>query len=145
VREIRRFDWLHLVETGMSTRDIARQYKCGLRSIELALVVARAEALAFAEAARLLRPPALWPWFPIDGLFPHSKCNHDQVPIPKGSRLYCSLCSRSGMDDHPALARFPLTDPRPDPPLPEKAQPLTRREKRARLRDRRRARVTVSS
>ena len=50
---------------------------------------------------------------------------HPNGPIPEGSRLCCTVCGRTGIDDHPRLRRdamdrngqreWPRPDPRPDP------------------------------
>jgi len=146
VRDKRRFSWLILAQSGLATSEIARQARCSKRLVEHSLAEAMAESVAFADKSRLLRPPPLYLIFPINGLFPSSTCNHDRVPLPDGTLACCSVCARSGRDNHPALARFPLTDPRPDPPLPTpKPEHVTRRQKRARLRDHRGARASVSA
>lgn len=61
-----------------------------------------------------------------------------------GTLLCCMVCSRSGMDDHPALRRDPKLDPAPEPPPKSPASAAvgrgrkgpkgeeTRRESRAR-------------
>ena len=87
--------------------------------------------------------PRLVPLFPIGPLTPRSTCPH-HGPIRPGSVFCCMVCSQSGMDDHPALWRDPSTDPPPEPKAPEPTGPLaggreTRKERRRRMHDARRA------
>jgi len=146
MRDRRRFDWLLRASSGMSTSEIARRARCSIRLVAHSLAEAMAESVAFADKSRLMKPPPLYLIFPINGLFPHSTCNHDRVPLPDGTLACCSVCARSGRDDHPALAKFALTDPKPDPPTSTpKPEHLTRREKRAKQRGRRAARASVSA
>ena len=63
----------------------------------------------------------LTPLFPIGAFTPHSTGPHHDS-IRRGSKFCCMVCHASGMDDHPALRRDPLTDPSPEPkpaPAPE--------------------------
>jgi hypothetical protein len=131
MRDRRRFDWLHQVDAGLNTKEIARRARCSVQLVQINLATAKA-----AESVRLIPPPSLVLFFPLNGLFPHSTCRHAVVPIPEGSVMCCAVCARSGVENHPALERFPLTDPKPDPPLPRKPDHATRREKRARIRNR---------
>lgn len=146
MRDRRRFTWLLQAQSGLSTSEIARRARCSVRLVGLALSDAMAESVAFADKSRLMKPPPLYLTFPINGLFPISTCPHGVAPIPHGDAACCAVCHQSGRDDHPALERFPLTDPKPDPwtstPKPEH---VTRRQKRARLGDRRGARASVSA
>ena len=88
-------------------------------------------------------PPRLVPLFPIGPLTPQSTCPH-HGPIRPGSVFCCMVCSQSGMDDHPALKRYPSTDP---PLEPKPLQPTapgsggqeTRKERRRRIQEGRRA------
>jgi hypothetical protein len=84
------------------------------------------------------RLPRLVPLFPIDAFTPGSACPH-HGPIRTGSVFCCMVCSRSGLDGHPALERDPLTDPRPEPKAPAAARAgavrETRKERRRRLRE----------
>jgi hypothetical protein len=82
------------------------------------------------------RPPRLVPLFPIGPFTPQSACPH-RGPVRPGSILCCMVCCQSGMDDHPALKRNPLTDPRPErrrtvSPARHSAKE-TRKERRRRL------------
>ena len=52
----------------------------------------------------------LIPIYPIGGLTPNSKCPHDG-PIPKGSRIYCEVCGKSGMDGLHADLHINKNDP----------------------------------
>jgi hypothetical protein len=90
-------------------------------------------------------PPRLVPLFPIGPFTPQSTCPH-HGPIRPGSVFCCMVCSRSGMDDHPALKRDPRTDPRPEPKVPVptglgSGERETRRERRRRMHEARRAAV----
>jgi hypothetical protein len=82
------------------------------------------------------RPPRLVPLFPIGPFTPRSACPH-RGRIRPGSVFCCMVCSQSGMDDHPALRRDPLTDPRSERRRTAlqkgRASPLTRKERRRRL------------
>jgi hypothetical protein len=131
----RRFLWLDLLERGTPVATIARRHHLPIPTVQAAIDTARCQHAAFAESLARLRPPPLVLCFPINGLFPSSRCNHDHVPIPDGDLCCCAVCHRSGRDHHPALDRFPEVEPRPDPvPRPTLAaatKPATRREKRA--------------
>jgi hypothetical protein len=79
-------------------------------------------------------PPKLIPFFPATGFSPGSLCPH-HGPLPAGSLLCGMVCHKSGVDDHPALARDPRTDPRPErkpKPAPAAARRETRKERRRR-------------
>jgi hypothetical protein len=126
----RRFIWLDLVERGTPVATLARRHKLAIPVVQAAIDDARAQLAAYVEALRQIRIPLVL-FFPINGLFPGSTCNHDRVAIPRGSFACCEVCARSGQDNHPAFDRFPAFEPRPDPvPVPV-TEPLTRREKRA--------------
>jgi len=88
------------------------------------------------EPARVIRPPALVPLFPVVAFSPLAICPHHGA-IRRGSLLCCAICHQSGVEDHPALKRDPREDPKPDPkPKPKldmTGKPETRRERRARL------------
>jgi hypothetical protein len=132
-RDRRRFIWLDLICEGLSPASVASRYRLSERTVRAAVEVARAELEAFAEKCRLLPPPPLVLFFPIGGLFPASRCNHDRVAIPHGDACCCAVCHRSGRDDHRALERFPAVEPRPDPPIGGpvwESSNRTRREKR---------------
>jgi hypothetical protein len=95
------------------------------------------------------RPPRLFPLFPIGPFTPRSACPH-HGPIRAGSVFCCMVCSRSGIDDHPALKRDPRTDPRPESKAAAAARVAsvheTRRQRRQRLHAARQARLgTVAS
>ncbi len=59
----------------------------------------------------------LVPLFPIGAFTPRSSCPH-HGPIRSGSVFCCMVCSQSGLDDHPALKRDPITDPHPERNVP---------------------------
>ena len=141
----KRFVWLDQVERGTPAATIARRHRLAIPVVQAAIDDARAQFHAYVEALRLMRLPLVL-FFPINGLFPGSTCNHDRVAIPRGSFACCEVCARSGQDGHPALDRFPSVEPRPDPPTSTpKPEHVTRRQKRARLRDHRGARASVSA
>ena len=82
-----------------------------------------------------VRPPPLVPFFPIGPFNPDSRCGHNR-PIQAGSVLCCMVCHCSGMDDHPALKRNPLTDPAPEPkppPARKAAARETRKQRRQKI------------
>ena len=59
-------------------------------------------------------PPKLEPLFPVGAFTPLSVCPHRRR-LPRGSRLVCMVCHKSGVDGHPALQRDPMTDPKREP------------------------------
>jgi hypothetical protein len=132
----RRFIWLDLVERGTPAAAIARRHHLAIPVVQAAIDDARAQFHAYVEALRLMKLPLVL-FFPINGLFPNSTCNHDRIAIPRGSFACCEVCARSGQDGHPALDRFPSVEPRPDPPTSPspKLEHVTRRQKRAALSD----------
>jgi len=132
----KRFVWLDQVERGTPAATIARRHRLAIPVVQAAIDDARAQFHAYVEALRLMRLPLVL-FFPINGLFPGSTCNHDRVAIPRGSFACCEVCARSGQDGHPALDRFPSVEPRPDPPTstPKPEQHVTRRQRRAALSD----------
>ena len=81
------------------------------------------------------RSPRLVPLFPIGALTPQSACPH-HGPIRAGSVFCCMVCSRSGVDDHPALKRDPRTDPRPERKAARLVRVATVRETRKQRRRR---------
>jgi hypothetical protein len=128
----KRFQWLDMAECGSSSGAIAGRFRVSIRTVQLALADARAQLAGFAEARRLMQPPPLVMLFPLNGLFPGSRCNHRMVPIPGGSDLCCAICHQYGHDNHPCLDRFPAVEPKPDPaPRPRvmNGEP-TRKQKR---------------
>ena len=82
------------------------------------------------------RTPRLVPLFPIGAFTPRSTCPH-HGPIRSGSVFCCMVCSQSGLDDHPALKRDPITDPHPERkvlPVARVAEfPETRKQRRQRV------------
>jgi hypothetical protein len=93
-------------------------------------------------------PPRLVPLFPIGPFTPQSICPH-HGPIRPGSIFCCMVCSQSGMDEHPALKRDPCNDPRPEPRTCMPAEPgagrqETRKERRRRMHEARRAAVQLA-
>jgi len=165
VVEAREFLWLDDHRRGLSLRSIARREGLSLRRIQHGVARARERERSTASVASPMRdrflddesrarrgfwetgsddprrPPRLVPLFPIGPFTPQSTCPH-RGPIRPGSVLCCMVCSRSGVDDHPALKRDPRTDPRPEPKAPPstKGTPVeTRRQRRQRLFQERRA------
>jgi hypothetical protein len=136
-RDPRRFTWLARSDSGQSTRSIAQEYSLSQRTIQHEIKLAKEEVTAFVESRRLMRVPKLVLFFPINGLFPFSRCRHDVVPLPHSTKLCCAICHRSGVDNHPALQRHPRFEPRPDPVPRLKIihANATRRQRRARLSD----------
>jgi hypothetical protein len=134
-----RFLWLDQLQDGKRAEDIARRYMVTVALVLDSVAEARAQLSAFAEARRLMTPPPLEMLFPLNGLFPVSRCNHGTEPIPEGSHLCCAVCHQYGHDDHPSLDRFPAVEPRRDPVIPRPVPVrVTRREQRQ---QRRRGRV----
>jgi hypothetical protein len=162
--EAREYMWLDWEREGISPRAIARRERLSVRRIQLGLARARRrentsrsmesrkrEYLHKRDGAETKisrspsvpdqhqgrkQPPRLVPLFPIGPFTPASACPH-QGPIRRGSVICCMVCSRSGMDDHPALKRDPGTDPPPEPkpvvtPRPARGRE-TRKERRRRL------------
>ena len=126
-RDPRRFTWLDQRDSGRSTASIARLYSVPQRTIQNEIALAKAEVDAHIEAQRLIPRPNLVLFFPINGFFPHSKCRHADVPIPRGS----VMTSRYATD--PAwTATRPSSDSRAtilDPiryQLPRKPEPVMR-------------------
>jgi hypothetical protein len=134
--------WLKQHRSGLTIKAIADGAGVSPRTVQLGLKRARDEVERIVSAPS---PANRWwldlvPLFPIDSFTPQSKCPH-HGPIRPGSLFCCMVCSRTGVDGHPALRRDPATDPRPEPkpiePPPSKADakppaPETRRERRKR-------------
>lgn len=72
----------------------------------------------------------LEPLFPNRAFAPDSECPHAGL-IPAGSILCCMVCHQSGVDDHPAFARDPRTDPKPEPKVETPAEPEPTRAEKA--------------
>jgi hypothetical protein len=158
--EAREALWLRDIRRGYTVAEVARRERLSRRSITMGLGRARErEKLSRKRNCDLRdipnkqegrssgktrdpewsdarRPPRLVPLFPIGPFTPQSQCPH-HGPIRTGSVFCCMVCSRSGMDDHPALQRDALTDPRPEPkPAPIRSSSHcreTRKERRRRL------------
>jgi hypothetical protein len=162
--EAQEYVWLDYQRAGISPRAIARRERLSVRRIQLGLARARRRENAsrsmesrkrdilhtrdgtgprvqespppFDLHRKQTQPPRLVPLFPIGPFTPSSVCPH-QGPIRRGSVICCMVCSRSGMDDHPALKRDPSTDPSPEPKTVLAPKPAhgreTRRERRKRL------------
>jgi hypothetical protein len=126
--------WLWDVRHGISVNEIALREGLTNRRVQYGVSRARAQDRgSTAEAAS--RPPQLIPLFPLGQFTPQSPCRH-LGPIEPGSLFYCVVCHSSGIDDHPALLRDPLTEPAPEPkpaPVPEKTTRETRKERRQRV------------
>jgi hypothetical protein len=158
--EAREALWLRDIRRGYAVAEVARRERRSLRSIHLGLNRARelekvsrkrdcdlrdipnkqdgqsSLKTRDPECSDARRPPRLVPLFPIGPFTPQSQCPH-HGPIRPGSVFCCMVCSRSGMDDHPALQRDPLTDPRPEPKRSEVRSLShcreTRKERRRRI------------
>lgn len=103
--------WLQWREEGMTAVAIAGRAEVSRQLVNRRLRIAEAARDAAEEAAAALPPRATVPWwlqlvplFPVGPFTPESACPHNG-PIREGSQLCCMVCSRSGMDRHPALAR----------------------------------------
>jgi len=172
-REIRDQEWLRLRQGGEPTSAIAERAGVSVQLVRRAiarlrerdgsrhqdddspiLLPIRGANAPGPDEAPDAEPAPRSPWwlelvpiFPIGSFTPSSECPH-RGPIPKGSLACCMVCSRSGVDDHPALKRDPATDPKPEPGpapreegaepgregrIPDAGRPETRRERRARL------------
>jgi hypothetical protein len=169
----RELAWLDDIRRGYSIKEIARREGLGCRRIQHGVARARERGNvsrirysrssnqvhernqnSIAGAGRAAgddpnRPPRLFPLFPIGPFTPRSACPH-HGPIRAGSVFCCMVCSRSGIDDHPALKRDPRTDPRPESKAAAPARVAsvheTRRQRRQRLHAARQARLgTVAS
>jgi hypothetical protein len=132
-REALDHEWMRKHRQGKSAAEIAEAEGVSKRTVQLALArVKAAEKAAEEKAGRdeeastagdgsTAAPRPWWlelvPLFPIGAFTPSSKCPH-HGPIREGSLFCCMVCSTSGMDDHPALRRDPLTDPKPEPRPP---------------------------
>lgn len=127
--------WLRLIEDGQTTAQIARRYQVSVRTVQQRIVAAHEARRERGRVQRWrpMRGPILVPLFPIGSFTPRSECPH-RGPIREGSVFCCMVCSKSGMDGHPALRRDPRTDPKPDPKPTGKAKKReTRKQRRARL------------
>jgi hypothetical protein len=167
--EAREALWSYLLAQGASIRQIARRSRLCCRQVQRGVARARkreeermqssqerdsrkrdisqertdspipgahAGGAAWEDPRRL---PRLVPLFPIGPFTPQADCGH-HGPLRHGSVFCCMVCSQSGMDGHPGLARDPRTDPKPDPkPAPAPASPAkaggreTRKQRRRRL------------
>jgi hypothetical protein len=151
--EAREYVWLDDIRQGTSTRSIAAREGLSCRRIQLGAARARAreassrigclrgrDELRMRDSASTPREPRheprLVPLFPIGPFTPQSVCPH-RGAIRPGSVFCCMVCSRSGMDDHPALKRDPRSDPRPEvkaaKPTLSVSGRETRKERRRRL------------
>ncbi|OJW18828.1 MAG: hypothetical protein BGO49_17545 [Planctomycetales bacterium 71-10] len=165
IRALRDEEWLRLHEAGRPTVELAEESGVSVQLLRRALSRARKErdsrtrdslddsaiptddGMAVESPSAASRTPwwlELVPLFPVGPFTPTSPCPH-HGPIRQGSLLCCMVCSASGMDGHPALARDPATDPRPEsnsrrarrpnetksPVAPVEAE--TRRQRRSRI------------
>jgi hypothetical protein len=130
----REYIWLWDHRHGISTKAIAMREGVTVQRVEFGLDRAQAQEKSCANSTAI-RPPRLVPLFPIGSYTPLSACGHNR-PIVPGSVLCCMVCHRSGVDDHPALERDPLTEPAPEPkpaPAPKKTTRETRKQRRQRV------------
>jgi hypothetical protein len=115
VEQVSRRDrkYLDLIRAGNPIRDIARKYHVTTKTVYNGLERAR---LAERPSTRTIpRPPKVEPIFGCKAWSPQTACDDiHHGPIQHGSSCCCMVCSRSGMDHHPALRRDPRTDPRPE-------------------------------
>ena len=126
--------WLWDVRHGVSISEIAIREGVSVPRVRFGVARARAqERVCPTEAAT--RPPRLIPLFPLGAFTPQSTCGHHRA-IEPGSFLCCVVCHCSGIDDHPALQRDPVTDPVPEPKppaAPAKVERETRKQRRQRI------------
>jgi DNA-binding CsgD family transcriptional regulator len=126
--------WLWDVRHGISINEIAVREGISVRRVQAGVSRSRAQE-DNCEVETADRPPRLIPLFPVGSYTPQSACRHLR-PLEQGSLFYCVVCHSSGIDDHPALQRDPLTDPSPEPkpaPAPKKTARETRRQRRQRV------------
>lgn len=168
IRALRDEEWLRLHEAGRTTMELAEESGVSVQLLRRALSRARKERESrtrtsldgstsptedgTAADSPSASPTPWWlelvPLFPVGPFTPTSPCPH-HGPIREGSLLCCMVCSASGMDGHPALARDPASDPRPEPkarrsqgpietrppvaPAEAENRPETRRQRRSRI------------
>jgi hypothetical protein len=126
--------WLWDLRHGVAAKTIAIVEGISVRRVQAGAARARAQERP-CPTETAVRPPPLVPFFPIGPFNPDSRCGHNR-PIQAGSVLCCMVCHCSGMDDHPALKRNPLTDPAPEPkppPAPKAAARETRKQRRQKI------------
>lgn len=152
-REVRESLWLQDVRLGYGVSEIAAREGLSPRRVQLGIARAREieqglqgwasrmrDALRGRDRAEDAadggrgsrdreRLPVLLPLFPVQPLTPLSACPH-HGPLREGSTFCCMVCSRSGMDAHPALKRDPRTDPKPERRAPEPAAARQTRKQR---------------
>lgn len=141
IQAFRDEEWLRLHEEGRTVAALAEEAGMSVRHVKRVLSRARKDRdsrmrdtdggptlsqdvegdEAISAAPRTPWWLELVPLFPVGSFTPNSPCPH-HGPIREGSLLCCMVCSASGIDGHPALARDPATDP-----LPEAKSPRTRR------------------
>ena len=125
--------WLWDVRHGVCVNAIAMRDRVTVRRVQFGVSRARAQEKS-CPADTSDRAPRLIPFFPIGPYTPQSACGH-KGPIEAGSLFCCVVCHQSGIDDHPALQRDPLTDPVPEPkpgPAPKSSSRETRKQRRLR-------------
>jgi hypothetical protein len=126
--------WLWDLRHGVSTKAIAMNAGVSVKRVRFGVARAKAQERP-CPTETALRPPPLIPFFPLGPFNPDSACGHRR-PIQPGSLFCCMVCHRSGMDDHPALQRNPLTDPAPElkpPSTRKRAARETRKQRRQRI------------
>ena len=130
----REYIWLWDHRHGTSAKAIAIREGVTVQRVEFGLERAQAQEKS-CPSNSAVRPPRLVPFFPIGSYTPQSKCGHLR-PIDAWSVLCCMVCHQSGVDDHPALKRDPLTEPAPEPKPaaePRRARRETRKQRRQRM------------
>jgi len=125
--------WLWDLRHGVSTEAIALREGVSAHRVRFGVARARAQEGSY-PSETAIPPPRLVPFFPLGPFTPSSLCGHRR-PIQSGSVFCCMVCHRSGIDEHPALKRDPLSDPAPEP-KPASVLKKTARETRKQRRQR---------
>lgn len=121
---------LALLSEGLTVAEVARELRCTRWTVGRLLKQARAERVAFdAENDEI---PRLRPRFPRGPFTPQVRCECERTPIRLGSRDYCPVCHKSGLD---YLRYFKGVQPLPKDPKqgPETQAPKLTRKARRRL------------
>ena len=149
----REYIWMYDIEHGLSPKEIAVREGLSVRRIRFGVERARqlenrsSQNIHLTREGRVARNPLLIPLFPVGAYTPQSSCPH-RDPIEKGSAFCCMVCHRSGMDEHPALQRDPLTDPLPESktePIPRSTLMAKSNESRPTRKERRRRKFALQT